>query len=427
MTTSTDSIQTLRTITVFAKNRAMGEPATTVRDYEVFTPQVMADHNAFLHRARAESPLAWLPQLDAYLLTRHADVNAALRDKRLDSANMARVLDRLTPAERAELAPVRRSIEMWMGQGNPADHVRFQQLLKRYFTPAVVDRLRPQVRAFTHELLDVVVPKGRMDVVSELAYPLPANVIAALLGMPAVDREQLQSWSRDIVPIFSNGDLDQMRQAQRSVMEMQDYMRALAAERRGDPRDDVLSMFMAAEAEGVITEDEAVANCVLLLFAGHETTANLIANGLALLFENPGQMARLRADPGLMPSAVEEMLRCEGPVSVVGRVATVPVDLAGHTVPAGSHVYLALAGANRDPEVFAEPDAFDITRQPNRHLSFGMGTYYCLGAALARMETDECLRIVLERCPDLRPAYETPDRAPTLPIGRRMASLQVML
>ncbi|GAA4598192.1 cytochrome P450 [Actinoplanes octamycinicus] len=403
----------------------MSDHAATVRDYDLFTPEAMTDPDGFLHRVRAESPLAWLPQLDAYLLTRYADVNAALRDKRMDSANMARVLQRLTPAEQEELAPVRRSIEMWMGHTVPADHVRFQQLLKRYFTPAMVDRLRPRVREFTHELLDAVAPKGRMDVVRDLAYPLPANVIAELLGMPVSDREQLQAWSRDIVPVFGNGDVQQLRAAQRSMLEMHDYLRVIAADRRREPREDVLSMFVAAEAEGIVTEDEAVANCVLLLFAGHETTANLIANGLVLLFDHPDQLAELRADPDLTPRAVEEMLRCDGPAGVIGRVATEPVQLAGHTVPAGKHIYLALMAANRDPAVFPDPDVFDITRERNRHLSFGMGTYYCLGAALARMETDECLRILLDRCPGLRPDYEVPDWQPSMPIGHRLASLPV--
>ncbi|GAA4951266.1 cytochrome P450 [Actinoplanes utahensis] len=403
----------------------MSDHATTVREYHLSTPEAMADPNAYLHRIRAESPLARLPQLGAHLLTRYADVSAALRDKRMDSANMLRVLQRLTPAEQAELEPVRRAVEMWMGHAVPADHVRFQQLLKRYFTPATVDRLRPRVREFTEELLDAVASKGEMDVVRDLAYPLPANVIAEMLGMPISDREQLQAWSRDILPVFGDGDLASLREAQRSMLEMHDYLRAIAADRRRHPREDVLSMFMAAEAEGIVTEDEAVANCVLLLFAGHETTANLIANGLVLLFENPDQLARLRADPDLTPQAVEEMLRCDGPAGVIGRVATEPVELAGHTVPAGEHVLLALMAANRDPEVFENPDVFDITRTRNRHLSFGMGTYYCLGAALARMETDECLRILLRRYPDLRPAYQVPDRAPAPPFGHRLISLPV--
>ncbi|MEU4219024.1 cytochrome P450 [Actinoplanes sp. NPDC026623] len=403
----------------------MSDDTAPVREYDLFTPEVMADPNAFLHRVRAESPLAWLPQFDGYLLTRHADISAALRDKRMESANMLRGLQRLTPEQQEELAPARRAIEMWMGHTVPADHVRFQQLLKRYFTPAMVDRLRPRVREFTHELLDAVAPKGQMDVVRDLAYPLPANVIAELLGMPVSDREQLQAWSRDILPVFGQGDFAQLRHAQDSMLEMHDYLRALAADRRRNPREDVLSTFMAAEAEGIVTEDEAIANCVLLLFAGHETTANLIANGLVLLFDNPGRLAELRANPDLMPSAVEEMLRCDGPAGVIGRFTTEPVELAGHTVPAGKYVFLALMAANRDPDVFADPDTFDITRQRNRHLSFGMGTYYCLGAALARMETDECLRILLDRCPDLAPGYETPAWLPSVPIGHRLESLPV--
>jgi cytochrome P450 len=171
----------------------MSDQAAAVRDYDLFTLEATADPNGFLHRVRAESPLAWLPQLDAYLLTRYADINAALRSSRMESADMSRTLNRLTPAEQEELAPVRRSIEMWMGHTVPADHLRFQKLLKRYFTPGMVDRLRPRVRAFTDELLDVVASKGQMDVVRDLAYPLPANVIAELLGMPVSDREQLQA------------------------------------------------------------------------------------------------------------------------------------------------------------------------------------------------------------------------------------------
>jgi cytochrome P450 len=403
----------------------MSDHATAVRDYDPFAAEATANPTEFLHRVRAESPLAWLPQLDGYLLTRYADVNAALRDSRMESADMSRSLQRLTPAEQEELAPVRRSVAMWMGHTVPADHVRFQKLLKRYFTPGMVDQLRPRVREFTHELLDAVAAKGHMDVVHDLAYPLPANVIAELLGMPVSDREQLQAWSRDILPIFGQGDVQQLRQSQRSMLEMHDYLRVLAAERRRAPREDVLSMFMAAEAEGIVTEDEAVANCVLLLFAGHETTANLIANGLVLLFEHPDQMALLRDDPGLTPSAVEEMLRCDGPAGVVGRVTTEPVEVAGHPVPAGKHIYLALMAANRDPEVFADPDRFDIKRERIRHLSFGMGTYYCLGAALARMETDECLRILLDRCPGLRPAYETPEWVTSALFGHRLNALPV--
>jgi hypothetical protein len=321
--------------------------------------------------------------------------------------------------------PMRKSVELWMGHTNEEDHVRFQHLLKRYFTPATVNALRPRVREFTNELLDAVAAAGKMDVVEDLAYPLPANIIAELLGMPIADRERLQAWSRDILSIFLVADAEKLRVSQRSVLEMQDYLRVLVADRRTDPREDLLTMFVEAERDGKVNEDEIVANCLLLLFAGHETTANLIANGLVLLFENPDQLALLKSRPELMSSAVEEMMRCDGPAGMVSRVSAEPVEIAGHTFPAGERFYLALNAGNRDPEVFAEPDRFDITRKPNHHMGFGMGAMYCLGAALARMEADECLRVVLERCPGLRADYDTPDWRPILPLGHHLESLPV--
>ncbi|MFD7660787.1 cytochrome P450 [Actinosynnema sp. NPDC059797] len=391
--------------------------------HDLFSPEATADPTSLLHRIRAESPISAIPQLDAYLLTRHADIVAALKDRRLVPANMTQMLGAFTPEEQEELTPLRLSVELWMGHTNETDHVRFQQLLKRYFTPATVNGLRPRVRELTNELLDAVADRGRMDVVTDLAYPLPANVIAEMLGMPTDDRERLQAWSRDIVAIFQLADADRLRRSQRSVLEMQDYVRELVRERRGDPRDDLISMFIAAEAEGVVTEDEIVANCVLLLFAGHETTAGLIANGLVLLLDHPDQLARLKADPSLTPSAVEEMLRCDGPASLIVRQSTEPFALGGLDLPAGKRFYLAMMAGNRDPEVFPDPDRFDIARKPNRHTAFGLGAFYCLGAALARAEADECFRVLLERCPDLR--LESVERAPVPPLTHRLTSLVV--
>jgi len=403
----------------------MSDSAIAVPAPDLLAPDVVADPHPLLHRLRAESPLCPAPQLGGYLLTRHADIVAALKDRRLTTGNLGRGLDRLTQAERDELAPVLQSIALWMGHTDEADHVRFQQLLKRYFTPATVNALRPRVAQLTGELIDAVAADGRMDVVRDLAYPLPANVIAEMLGMPTTERERLQAWSRDILALFAPADMEALRRSQRSVLEMQDYLRGLVAQRRAEPREDLLSVFVAAEREGVVNEDEIVANCVLLLFAGHETTANLIANGLVLLFDNPDQLALLKSRRDLLPTAVEEMLRCDGPASVIARVATEPVEVAGHELAAGDVLFLAMLAGNRDPEVFTDPDRFDITRKPNRHTAFGLGAFYCLGAALARMETDVCFDVLLDRLPDLRPAYDTPDRVVTEPLGKRLVSLQV--
>ncbi|KOX14189.1 cytochrome P450 hydroxylase [Saccharothrix sp. NRRL B-16348] len=403
----------------------MSDSAVAVQSYDLFTPEAMADPMPLLHRIRAESPVSHLPQLDAYLLTRHADIVATLKDRRFSPANMAQGLATFTQAQQDELLPLRDSMHLWMGHTVEADHVRFQQLLKRYFTPATVNGLRPRIRELTAELLDAVADRGRMDVVADLAYPLPANVIAEMLGMPTSEREQLQAWSRDIVAIFQLADFERLRQSQRSVLEMEDYVRGLVRQRRADPREDLISMFVAAEREGQVTEDEIVANCVLLLFAGHETTAGLIANGLVLLLENPDELARLKADPDLTPAAVEEMLRCDGPASLIVRESTAPVEVGGLDLPAGKRFYLAMMAGNRDPEVFADPDRFDITRRPNRHTAFGLGAFYCLGAALARTEADECFRALLGRFPDLRPAYDALDRSPVPPLGHRLHSLNV--
>jgi cytochrome P450 len=402
----------------------MGNPTSTLPSYDLLDAD---DPLAYLRQISVEAPLCRVPALGAYLVTGYENVLAALRNDALRAANATQGFERLTAAEQEELRPLRLSIDMWMGHTTEEGHHRFQQLLKRYFTPSTVNGLRPRVRELTGELLDAVSAKGTMDVVRELAYPLPANIIAEMFGMPTSDRERLREWSRQIGAVFHNADADRLRISQDSIIEMQDYLRAILADRRATPQDDLISMFAAAEREGVVTEDEIVANCVLLLFAGHETTGNLIAGGLHLLMTNPDQLRLLLADPGLNRSAIEEMLRHGGPVVSVVRETIRPATVAGHDLPEGEHVFLAVYTANHDPAVFPDPLRFDITRKNNRHLGFGMGTYYCLGAALARVESDECFRLLLSRHPDIRPA---PDQAPEIvrmmPAGQRIDALPVV-
>lgn len=261
---------------------------------------------------------------------------------------------------------------------------------------------------------------------ADLAHPLPANIIAEMFGMPAGDRERLRTWSRQIGAVFGNASTEQLLASQDSVMEMQDYLRVILAERRERPQDDLISMFAAAEREGVVNSDEIVTNCVLLLFAGHETTANLIARGLHTLMANEDQLELLRSEPERTRAAVEEMLRTAGPVVTVVRQTLEPVTIAGHDLPEGQHVFLGVYTANHDPAVFPDPMRFDITRKHNRHLAFGMGAYYCLGAALARVETDECFRLLLSRCPNLHPASdEEAILVPVAPFGQRVESVPV--
>jgi len=323
--------------------------------------------------------------------------------------------------------PLRKAVELWMGHTNNADHQRFIGLLKRFFTPAMVDRFRPRVRELSHEMLDAVGPTGRMDLVAELAYPLPASVISEMLGVPDDNRPQLLAWSANIAAIAEIVSYDRLMDCQRSLLAMQEYMLELVRERRASPRDDLISRFVAAESEGVVSEPEILSNCVMLLFSGHETTGGLITNGLVQLFNNPDQMELLRSNPELMPGAVEEMLRLAGPASVITRTSTAPVEVAGYPFPAGQQFLLALNAANRDPEVFEDPDRFDATRVPNRHVAFATGLFHCLGAALARMEADEFFRILLSRFPNVCPAYDEPDWQPVFLISRRLKKLPIDL
>jgi cytochrome P450 len=379
----------------------MGNPVTTLPSYDLLDADDPLDYQL---KISAESPLSWVPSLGGYLVTGYDNVLAALKNDKLRAANATQTFDLLTEAEQAALRPLRMSIDMWMGHVTAEGHHRFQKLLKRYFTPSSVNDLRPRVRELTGELLDVVAGRGRMDVVRDLAYPLPANIIAEMFGMPVADRELLRTWSRQVAAVFQNADAERLMVSQVGVLEMQDYLREIVADRRLRPRDDLISMFTAAEREGMVNEDEIVANCVLLLFAGHETTMNVVARGLHVLMANPDQLELLKSRPELTRSAVEEILRHAGPVGTVVREVIEPVTISGYDIAAGEHVFLGVYAANHDPAVFPDPLRFDITRKNNRHLGFGMGSYYCLGAALARVESDECFRLLLDRFPDIRPA-----------------------
>lgn len=244
-----------------------------------------------------------------------------------------------------------------------------------------------------------------MDVVADLAYPLPVTVIAALLGVPRADREKFKRWSA-IIMEFQAVPLptaDAVLRSQAGIVELRHYLREVAAERRQDPREDVISELATLELDGDrLAEDELLSTCVTLLVAGHETTTNLIASATWLLLRHPEQLARLRAEPALMPSAIEEVLRFESPLHRVGRTALRDTEIAGTQIRKGETVFLMLAAANRDPVQFPEADTFDIARSPNKHIAFGHGIHFCLGAALARLEALIALKVLFDRWPQAR-------------------------
>jgi cytochrome P450 len=397
-------------------------------EFDLLAPAAAQEVHPLYHRLRAEQPIHWSPQLQGWVLTRHADISNALKDPRLVAGPMTGQFERLPQEAQKQLLPLRDAVNMWMGHTTHEGHLRFQSLLKRYFTPRTVENLRPRLQAITDTLLDTAATRGTIELVDDIATPLPASVIAEMLGVPLTDEHMLQRWSRDLTAIFSAFDVRQLLQSQKSVGEMMSYMRDVLAQHRRAPRENILEVFVRAEAEGLVNEEEILSNCVLLLFAGHETTARLISRGLWLLFQHPEQLARLRADTSLIPQAVEEMLRFGDVVGFITRLTVAPVELAGQAMQPYQMVYLALAAANRDPAVFSEPDRFDIHRKPSKHVAFGFGSFYCLGAALARLEAHVFFETLLRRFPHVRPAKGTqPTWELRPPLNRELRALPVEL
>jgi pimeloyl-[acyl-carrier protein] synthase len=363
-------------------------------------------------RFRAETPVHRSATTGAWMLFRYDDVAATLKDhRRFGSAGRFRaVIDRLPADWGDDAALLREHFSVGLIASDPPVHNRMRGLMNRAFTPRVVEALRPRVVEIVDDLLDAAAARGSMDVVADLAFPLPAIVIAELFGAPAADRDRFKAWTGGIMRFQGTGapSREDVAASRAALADMRGYIAALAAERRHRPTDDLLGRLVAAEAEGdTLSEGELLATCVTLLTAGHETTTNLIASGVHLLLRHPEQMAKLRAHPDLMPSAVEEILRLESPLQRNPRMLREDVELRGQRMRAGDYVLQVLGSANRDPARFPDPDRFDIARTPNRHLAFGHGVHFCLGAPLARLEGPVALRMLLERFPTLRPATDT--------------------
>ncbi|MEZ4657418.1 MAG: cytochrome P450 [Caldilineaceae bacterium] len=294
-----------------------------------------------------------------------------------------------TPAERAQLPPeppLARLLNQHMLNMDGADHARLRGLENKVFTARMVQNLRGRVQGIADDLLDKVQARGHMDLIDEYAFPLPIVVISDLLGIPSADRDRFRLWSNTfIAPTYGEAE---WKRAEKLMLEFTGYLRQVFAERRKEPRNDLITGLVNAEEAGdKLSEDELFAMVILLIVAGHETTVNLIGNGALALLRHPAQLAKLKADPSLIESAVEELLRYDGPVDrATMRFAAEDVEVGGQLIRRGQAVSVALTSANRDPAHFAHPDEVDIARQDNRHMAFGFGVHYCVGAPLARME-----------------------------------------
>jgi cytochrome P450 len=379
-------------------------------------------------KLRAQPGLPRLRLFGGYVAARYADVDRLLHDPAF-STNRDAVPLMATFRQAARDTPEFLSFldhNLLMIDG--ARHRRLRGLVSKAFTPRRVEMLRPRVEAIVADLLDRVAPRGAMDVVRDLAQPLPAIVIAELLGVPDSDRDRFSSWSDDLVQLLDPlSGHDGLNPPKRAVHALTEYFRPLLSERRGSPRDDLLSAMLGAEEAGEkLADGELIALASLVLAAGHETTTNLIANAAMLLLRYPSERRRLQQDESLLVPAVEECLRFEPPIQLTDRAVVQPTELAGVALAPGAIVVALIAAANRDPARFPEPDRFDIARADNQHFSFGFGNHFCLGASLARLEGQVALGTLLRRFPDFKGPSEPPAFKPSV-VLRGPTSLPVQL
>jgi cytochrome P450 len=391
--------------------------------FNPMAPEFVADPYPTYHRLRAEDPVHQSP-LGFWVLTRYEDVVSVLRDPRLIKEPIAAFV-----AARFGLAAPPTGMGLSMLDRDPPDHTRLRGLVSKAFTPRVIERLRPHIQQIVDGLLDRVEGARGMDLIEQFAYPLPVIVICEMLGVPVADHERFKGWGLDIARGLDAIMLPpDSPVAERSVVArraLAEYFRGLIAERRAAPRDDMLSGLIAAEEAGdKLSEDELLATCILLLVAGHETTVNLIGNGSLALLRHPDQRRRLQEDPGLIVTAVEELLRFDGPVQRTSRIPSEDVTIGGKIIGKGEMVMPFIGAADRDPAQFPEPDRLDIGRADNRHIAFGWGIHFCIGAPLARVEGQIALNTLLRRQPRLALATDTPEYRQSLTL-RGLSALPV--
>jgi cytochrome P450 PksS len=371
-------------------------------------PENLLDPAPLYRELRENDPVHWSSAVNAWFLTRHDDVMSAFRDSRLSADRM-----QLTEFQLQNMGgDVARDIidiirkEMVMKDGR--EHLRLRRNSGQGFTPQALDAWLPSIRRTMNRLVDGVLHLGRMDLATEISYQLPPLVIAELFGIPAEERTRFVAWAQPINEFFApaiGGDMVALaRRANQAMVESRDFMTALVEERMRAPGDDMLSQMVRRQEAGGASVEEIVANALLILSAGHMTTTDQLGNGVHALLTHPTELRKLREDPSLVKSAVEEMLRYDPPIPWIHRVAVETFELRGRTLRKGDMVFLGMAAANRDPEVFARPDSFDVGRdhQNQKHMSFAFGPHHCLGAGLARRELEVAFSVLLERLPDLR-------------------------
>lgn len=378
------------------------KPDPTLSLYHLLDPEVLANPYPLYQRLRTEDPVHWDPYLHAWVVTRYADVVTVLHHF---SANRTPTPEQLSAIGLEELAPIAQVMVRQMLFMDAPDHTRLRALASMAFTPARVEALRSHIREIVDTLLEPLLLQGAMDVIGDLAAPLPAIVTAEMLGVPTSDCDQLKSWSADFAEVLGNFQHNPDRAARtlRCVEEMCSYFQDAIRGMHTQPREGLINALMMAEIDGDrLTEEEIVANCIVTMVGGQETTTNLIGNGVLTLLRHPDQLQRLREDLTLIPSAVEELLRYESPSQHTARITPNDTEMGGKQIRKGQAVIAVMGAGNRDPERFPDPDRLDLARTDNRHLAFGWASHFCFGAPLARIEGQLAFEAIARRLSDIK-------------------------
>ncbi|MFD4525190.1 cytochrome P450 [Streptomyces sp. NPDC058470] len=401
----------------------------TPQAFDPWDPAFLADPYPVYEELRALGRVQYFEPTKQWVVPHHADVSALLRDRRLGRTYQHRFTheDFGRAAPRPEHEPFHVLNDNGMLDLEPPDHTRIRRLVSKAFTPRTVEQLRPYVDRLAGELVSGLVAAGGGDLLTDVAEPLPVSVIAEMLGIPESDRAPLRPWSADICGMYEmNPSQETAAKAVRASEEFTEYLLGLIEARRKEPGEDLISGLIAAYEDGErLTEQEMISTCVLLLNAGHEATVNATVNGWWALFRNPGQLAALRGDHSLVPTAVEELMRYDTPLQLFERWVLDDIEIDGTTIPRGSEIAMLFGSANHDPAVFAAPEELDLSRADNPHISFSAGIHYCIGAPLARLELTASLRALLDQAPTLTLAAE-PQRKPAFVI-RGLEGLSVAL
>jgi len=400
-------------------------------DESLVSRDFMEDPYPILHRLRADDPVHWSDSIGGWVLTRYDDIVTTFKDVTHYSSEgrLAKATEYLPPELRGKL----KAFEDYYHQkslihSDPPDHTRLRSLVTKAFTPRVVEAMRPRMRAIVDELLDAVREDGKMDVIKGLAIPLPVTVLAEIFGVPHSDVGLFKNWADGVLASqgVNKPAVELLERSQTALLEIRAYLTELIKEKRRQPCPDLLSELVAAESEGDrLSPAELVQSCITLLVAGHETTTSLLGNGIYTLLRHPDQWRMLQDDPALLNSAIEEILRYESPVARQPRLMKQDAEMGGRPLRQGEVVFQMLNAANRDPAYFGDPDRFDIKREKNRHIAFGLGNHFCVGATLARTEAQVVFSTVIERLPALRLVDNEPEWDLQKPNSRMLKTLPV--